>query len=143
MYYVNLEQIEQRLQFMSIISSGCKKVASEWEERSSDLTLQLAQERLLILAIESITDVGSLLIDGFLMRDASSYEDIIEILQVERVFDADLGAVLLELVKQRRALMQDYVNWDRTTLHPLTGQLPNVLPKLAEAVAAFIRKELE
>lgn len=142
MYYVNHEQIEQRLQFLHVIVNGCMQVTTEWEARHADITLQLAQERLLILAIETITDVGSLLIDGFLLRDASSYEDIIEILQVEQVYEPSIASALLELVKLRRSLMQEYMSWNRSTLHPLTLQLPTLLPKFADDVAAFIRKEL-
>jgi uncharacterized protein YutE (UPF0331/DUF86 family) len=142
MYYVNHEQIEQRLQFFNVIVDGCKQVTTEWEARHAEITLQMAQERVLILAIETITDVGSLLIDGFLLRDASSYEDIIEILQVEQVYDSPTASALLELVKLRRSLMQEYISWNRAILHPLTLQLPTLLPKLAEDVTAFIRKEL-
>lgn len=142
MYYVNHKQIEEKLQFLSFIVQGCEQVAKEWKEHQHDITLQLAQERVLHLAIESVTDVGSLLIDGFLMRDASSYEDIVEILQVEQVFDASLSVVLLELVKLRKPIVQEYVSWDRSTLHPLVGQLPTALPEFAEHVAQFIRKEL-
>ena len=38
------------------------------------------------------------MIDGFIMRDASSYEDIVEVLREEGVFDDSLGADLHELV---------------------------------------------
>jgi uncharacterized protein YutE (UPF0331/DUF86 family) len=94
------------------------------------------------LAIESVTDVGSLLIDAFILRDASSYEDIIEILHGEQAFDDALTGFLLELVKLRKPLVQDYINWDRGILQPILKQIPEALPKFATDVRAFIDKEL-
>lgn len=46
---------------------------------------KLALERLVQLLIESIIDVGNMMIDGFIMRDPGSYEDIIDILEDEKV----------------------------------------------------------
>ncbi|MNI02890.1 hypothetical protein D3C73_557800 [compost metagenome] len=142
MYFVNHEQIEQRLQFMSVIVKGCEQITSQWETNPSDLMLQLAQERIIQLAIESVTDVGSLLIDGFVLRDASSYDDIIEILKMEQVFEDSISTALLKLVKLRRPLVQEYVSWDRGILHPLTKEMIHILPVFADDVRAFIRKEL-
>jgi uncharacterized protein YutE (UPF0331/DUF86 family) len=139
MYYVNLEQIEERLNFMSYITDSCKELTASW--RDGDALLHLAQERALHLAIESVTDVGSLLIDAFILRDASSYEDIVDILHGEGLFSESMFKVLQELVKLRRPLVQNYVKLDRSGLHPLIGKLPDVLPQFAEEVRDFIRKE--
>ncbi len=56
------------------------------------------------------------MIDGFIMRDASSYEDIVQILQDEAVFDEETGSVLVELVKLRRPLVQHYYELDEALL---------------------------
>lgn len=142
MYYVNQEQIDLRLQFLPVIAQGCEQVCREWNDSQADLVQAFAQERILYLAIESITDVGSLLIDAFMMRDASSYEDIIEILHGEKVFGDGVAIVLQELVKLRRPLTQDYTSLDRSSLHPLLKQLPNTFDAFADNVQAFIKKEL-
>ncbi|XOK63282.1 DUF86 domain-containing protein [Paenibacillus elgii] len=150
MYYVNQEQIDARLAFVPDLLKACAALESAWEARGktgaeeadSELLLHLAQERTLHLAIETVTDVGSLLIDAFMMRDASSYEDIVEILAGEGVFGADVAAVLTELVKLRRSLTQEYNTLPRSGLHPMIAKLPGALSVFAEAVPAFIRKEM-
>src|ERR1700730_7591956 len=107
MYYVDRKQIEDRIRFVPFIIEGSERLSHTWD--ASDPLHVLAQERALHLAIEVITDVGSLLIDGFLMRDASSYEDIISVLVVEKVFSTELEIPLIELVKLRKPLVQDYM----------------------------------
>jgi uncharacterized protein YutE (UPF0331/DUF86 family) len=150
MYYVNIEQIEQRLAVISVLIEACGEIqqqgAAAGAKASDSLLLpliaRLAQERTLHLAIELVTDVGSLLIDGFLLRDASSYEDIIEILRVEGVFPDEQVVQLQELVKLRRPLVQEYMTWDAQGLHPLIQQLPGLLPQFELGVRRFIAKEL-
>ncbi|MDB5054099.1 MAG: hypothetical protein JWM44_2149 [Bacilli bacterium] len=140
MYYIDRQQIEDRIRFIPYIINACERLERDWNE-TNPLHF-LAQERALHLAIETVTDVGSLLIDGFLMRDASSYEDIISILIVEKVFPIDMGPTLLALVKLRKPLVQDYMNFERNKLHPLIHQLPSLMKAWEIAVLLFIEKEL-
>ncbi|MCS7462217.1 DUF86 domain-containing protein [Paenibacillus doosanensis] len=144
MYYVNHEQINVRLQFLPVLSEACGQLVAQWDqaEPSARLLLHLAQERTLHLAIESVTDVGSLLIDAFMMRDASSYEDIIDILAGEGVFDGQVSSILKQLVALRKPLVQDYAAYPREALHPLILALPEALSAFAEAVPAFISREM-
>ncbi|WP_282936793.1 HepT-like ribonuclease domain-containing protein [Paenibacillus sp. RC67] len=144
MYYVNHDQINVRLQFLPTITQACAELTKQWAltQPSEQLLLHLAQERILHLAIETVTDVGSLLIDAFMMRDASSYEDIVEILAGERVFDDETASVLKRLVQLRRPLAQDFATYPRESLHPLIGELPAVLTAFAESVPAFISREM-
>lgn len=144
MYYVNHEQIDLRLKFIPTLIAACEQLEKVWESTPSSerLLLHLAQERILHLSIETITDVGSLLIDAFMMRDASSYEDIIEILRDERVFEADTAVVFRELVQLRKSLAQEYASYPRETLHPLIGALPSALAIFETVVPAFISREL-
>lgn len=104
--------------------------------------LGLVQERCLHLAIEIVTDVGSYLIDGFIMRDASSYDDIIEINHEEKVFDHATYEVLSRLVSLRKPLVQDYYSWQRSELHPLSSDLPGVLEHFSHQVNTYVEKEL-
>lgn len=139
MYYVNMEQIEQRLDFIPNLIQTVEQITAKWD---GSLQSSFAQERALHIAIEIITDVGSLLIDGFLMRDASSYEDIVEIIAQEQAVSSELHASLLQLVVLRRALVQDYIAWERGTIHPQLSSLPVWLPEFAQSVRQFITKEL-
>lgn len=142
MYYVNHEQIEERLAIIPSLAEAAERIVAQWQAESPDLIIAFAEERLLHLAVELVTDVGSLLIDGFLMRDASSYEDIIDILRVEGVFEERQFEPLYELVKLRKPLVQEYATLKRDSLHPLTQQLPGILPPFSDSVRAFIVKEL-
>jgi len=139
MYYVNREQISVRLAVIPNLVQALQALESSWR---GELLQGLAQERALHLAIETVTDVGSYLIDGFIMRDASSYEDIIEIIAGEQVFPDALKAGLLELVRLRRPLVQEYYEWDYAVLHPLVVQLPHELSSFKEAVESYLQKEL-
>jgi len=139
MYYVNQEQIAVRLNSIPALSEAMKQLQEQW---NGDIIQQLAQERALHLAIEIVTDVGSYLIDGFLMRDASSYDDIVEITAGEGVYPAEMTPLLLELVSLRRPLVQQYFEWESQQLHPLMKQLPQLLPQFKQAVEQYVAKEL-
>jgi uncharacterized protein YutE (UPF0331/DUF86 family) len=139
-YYIDRQQIEDRIRFIPYIVEASERLIHTWD--ASDPLHVLAQERALHLAIEVITDVGSLLIDGFLMRDASSYEDIISVLVVEKVFSIELEIPLIELVKLRKPLVQDYMHLDRLTLHPFIKVIPSLLTNWEASVLLFMKQEL-
>lgn len=139
MYYVNQEQIEQRLNAIPEITKGLRQAAEAWD---GGLVYGFVQERALHLAIEIVTDVGSYLIDGFIMRDASSYEDIMDIIHEEKVMPEDIHVVLLQLVRLRKPLVQEYYDWERHTLHPLSSVLPDVLERFASGVRDYLKREL-
>lgn len=140
MYYVNRKQIETILAQIPDITTGLRTVTASWD--GTTLT-GLIQERCLHLAIEVVTDVGSCLIDGFIMRDAGSYEDIISIIHEEKVFGGnEIYEKLIELVALRKPLVQDYFAWDRSVLHPLTPILPTVLEQFASDVGRYLDQEL-
>lgn len=140
MYYVNREQIERILGQIPDITEGLRLAATNWDGSTS---MGMIQERSLHLAIEVVTDVGSCLIDGFIMRDAGSYEDIISIIHEETVFSGDeVYKKLIELVALRKPLVQDYYEWSRNMLHPLTPELPDILEGFAVEVRHYLQKEL-
>jgi len=139
MYYVNRTSIDSRLACVPDIAEALSAMATEWQ---GTLLQGLAQERALHLAVEIVTDVGSSLIDGFLMRDASSYEDIVEIIAAEDVVPAEVADPLRRLVALRKPLVQDYAAWPRQKLHPLSAELPELLRRFSDHVRAYLRSEL-
>lgn len=136
MYYVNRQQIEIRLQFIPEMIRVLQTLQQSWDPESP--LYPFAQERALHLAVETVTDVGSYLIDGFLMRDASSYEDIVEILRDEQVVSSDLARPLFELVELRKPLVQQYFNLERDRLRPVAEALPEVLAQFAASVRDYL-----
>lgn len=139
MYYVNREQIARRLDAIPEVAEGLRQAVQAWD---GGLILGMVQERCLHLAVEIVTDVGSYLIDGFIMRDASSYDDIIQINYEENVFDESTYGVLRQLVTLRKPLVQDYYSWQRTVLNPLSAALPDVLEQFSGQVSTYVEKEL-
>ena len=140
MYYVNRKQIELILDQIPDITAGLRTAAANWD---GSTLMGFVQERSLHLAIEVVTDAGSCLIDGFIMRDAGSYEDIISIIHEEKVFGgSEIYGKLIELVALRKPLVQDYFEWDRSALHPLTSGLSEVLEKFALEVRNYLNQEL-
>ncbi len=149
MYYVNEEQIAARLRFLPTVTkalralaSGAKAGAGEGDAEAGLLT-HFAEERALYLAIEAVTDVGSFLIDGFMMRDASSYEDIVDVLRTEGVLPEETAVGLKALVGLRRALTQDYMDLPRNGLRDDLERTAALLERFPPLVTAFIRKELQ
>ncbi|QHW34106.1 DUF86 domain-containing protein [Paenibacillus rhizovicinus] len=139
MYYVNREQITIRLGVIPEVAETLQWLQSNWD---GSLIHGMAQERALHLAIETVTDVGSYLIDGFIMRDAASYEDIVTIIAGEQVFPESLSEPLLELVKLRRPIVQDYFDWQRHELHAFTAEMPDILTTFKQAVESYLLREL-
>ena len=139
MYFVNEEQINVRLAASARLIETANELKQTWTGEALHV---LAQERILHLALEIVTDIGSYLIDGFIMRDASSYEDIIEITSGEGVYPEQLTPFLFELVRLRKALVQDYYEWQHDELHPLLVQLPTAMQQYSEAIKHYLQQEL-
>ena len=77
---------------MTILDNGQTCGKEDWSNWKSGIHTfntyeKLALERVNYLLIESIIDVGNSMIDGFIMRDPGSYEDIIDILVDEKVME--------------------------------------------------------
>lgn len=142
MYYIDQKQIEERLQFILYIVKSIEHLEQHWSEELHSIQ-ELAQERLLHLAIESITDIGSYMIDGLMMREASSYEDIIEVLFTEKVFDRNIYDVFMPLVNLRKPLVQEYITFPRgQNIHSLLPTLPEALIQFSSDVRTYLSKEL-
>ncbi|MFD2117320.1 DUF86 domain-containing protein [Paenibacillus yanchengensis] len=139
MYFVNVEQIAVRLAMVENIVTVLKQLTTNWQ---GDTLQSFAQERALHLAAEIVTDVGNYIIDGFIMRDASSYEDIVDIIGEEGVYPEAIHDGLMELVLLRKPLVQQYFAWPRAELHPLSDRLPEILLQFKQAVEQYIEREL-
>ena len=138
-YNVNEEWIRERIACIRDISEVVNDATRSW---SGTLIEGFAQERALHLGAEIVTDIGHALIDGFIMRDASSYEDIVDIISQENVIEERIAAPLRERVLLRKTLVQEYVLWPRRELHPLTPELPRLLGEFAARVEAYLQTEL-
>ena len=140
MYYMDQHMLDEKLNFISWLAAQTESLlgTTEWT-----LLHTLAQERLLHLAMEAVTDSGHMLIDCFMMRDAGSYEDIIEILTEEHVFSDTVSKILLQLVHLKKELVKQYEHRLGDGAHSLLTDLVVALPQYVIDVRSFTKVEFE
>lgn len=131
------ELIEERLLFLEkqiVLFEG----KNEW---SSSLE-QAALERLTQMMIESILDVGNAMIDGFIMRDPGSYEDIIDILEDEKVISKVMAQDLKVMVQYRKTLVQEYTRIDHEDVKNTFSTILPSIKLVAGSVRQYLTNEL-
>lgn len=101
-----------------------------------------ALERIMVSVIEGILDVGNAMIDGFIMRDPGSYEDIIDILEDEKVVSVSLAEQLKILVRLRKVLVQEYLDIDHHDLKNKLFQGKDAVLSFCPAVRHYLENEL-
>jgi uncharacterized protein YutE (UPF0331/DUF86 family) len=114
------QQIQVYFAVMNQYTCILQKLAvASRESFLNDEIMQSAGERALHIALECATDTGNLIIDALIMRDASSYEDIIQVLAEEDVFPSEFSHSFMELVRYRRILVHDYLQRDPAKLYTM------------------------
>ncbi|MFC0478303.1 DUF86 domain-containing protein [Robertmurraya beringensis] len=137
MYFVDRELIEERLIYL-------EKQIQQFEGKKEWNTAleQAALERLTQMMIESILDVGNAMIDGFIMRDPGSYEDIIDILEDELVISTDMSRDLKVMVQYRKTLVQDYTRIDHEDVKNTFSRILPSIKLVTESVRQYLTNEL-
>lgn len=137
MYFVDREKISAILNFLE------KQIALFEETKNWETPIEKsALERIPHTMIEAILDVGNDIIDGFIMRDPGSYEDIIDILLDEKVITDEISLGLKKIVIYRKILVQQYSEIDHAQLlQDVTENLP-VIKQFAPSVRIYIQNEL-
>jgi uncharacterized protein YutE (UPF0331/DUF86 family) len=137
MYFVDRQKIEQSLVYLErqLILFDTN---TNWNDHLTSLSL----ERLIQTSIDTVLDVGNAMIDGFIMRDPGSFEDIIDILMDERVINENHGRQLKELLPVRKSLVQDYTNVSHQEI--LTAFTRNLesFKNYPEAIRLYLNNEL-
>lgn len=107
-----------------------------------DVVHRLAAERLLHVLTEAVTDVFAQIIDGLMLRDAGSYQDMVDIMMLEGALPEEYGERIGKLVAFRSRLVRDYQHVtvaDLTEMVQLAGRL---IPLFAGYIREFLRREL-
>ncbi|UOE96546.1 DUF86 domain-containing protein [Alkalihalobacillus sp. LMS39] len=137
MYFVDRQKIEDTLvyyeQCIALYDEG-----PNWESSIAKLGL----ERLVHLFIEGILDVGNQMIDGFIMRDPGSYEDIIDILEDEMVVPKEEAEQLRDFIKLRKMVVQSYIHVDHSMLQEKMKEHKKAIQAFPTRVRSYIVKEL-
>ncbi|BCJ86422.1 type VII toxin-antitoxin system HepT family RNase toxin [Effusibacillus dendaii] len=115
-----------------------KLTALPRQQFMSDVILQSAAERSLHLALECATDVGNLIIDALIMRDPSSYEDIIQVLADEKLFPSEFADFFMQVVKFRRVLAHDYLERDVAQLYQMVVDHAGDFRRFQEYVSEYV-----
>jgi uncharacterized protein YutE (UPF0331/DUF86 family) len=143
MYDVNVKRISEILKHLDILNQTMRELLDDEEKTFiEDSVRYFAGQRVLQLAIEAITDVGSLLIDGFIMRDPGSYQDIIEIMKDEQVLTADYSDRILRMVSYRKALTQGYLQLDRQELYRWLEEHVEDTQRFPKDIRKYLQQEL-
>jgi len=112
---------------------------NEWQK---DIIHSLALERIANVVIESIIDVGNTMIDGFIMRDPGSYEDIIDIMEDERVITSEMADPLKQVIELRKMIVREFTKVDIGTIVTVLNTSMDVLLEFPNKVRHYLENEL-
>ncbi|MRX73227.1 DUF86 domain-containing protein [Bacillus lacus] len=137
MYFVDREKIEATLVYLD---SRLQLISGKetWENAFELLALERAAH----MIIESILDTGNAMIDGFIMRDPGSYEDIIDILLDEKVVPVDHEGSLKEVVSLRKVLVQQYLDINHSELSAILHKNMGQLSAFSTHIRRYLENEL-
>jgi uncharacterized protein YutE (UPF0331/DUF86 family) len=137
MYFVDRAKIENILRFLeeNIIVYEGQKMWTTIIERH-------ALERISQTMIESVLDVGNSMIDGFIMRDPGSFDDIVDILEDEKVVTPENAKSLKQIIRLRKMLVQDYTVIDHKELVTTIENNLHSLRVFPTAIRSYLENEL-
>ncbi|GGK21877.1 hypothetical protein GCM10010965_13550 [Caldalkalibacillus thermarum] len=138
MYFVDLDLLHKRLAYIE----GLTQILNGLQDCPSSHFERLAFERGVQMGIEAVVDVGNQMIDGFMMRDPGSYEDVIDILSGEEVLSSDEAECLKKLVACRKMLVQHYMDVDHEKLWQLYLETKGALGRYPERIRHYLEHHL-
>ncbi|AJH79564.1 MULTISPECIES: DUF86 domain-containing protein [Heyndrickxia] len=137
MYFVDREKINGILSFME------KRLALFQAQPAWQTEIEKAAlERIAETVIESVLDAGNAIIDGFIMRDPGSYEDIIDILEDENVVSAESAKQLTAVIALRKQLVREYTDPDYATFQEVLAANFKALERFPKDVRTYLANEL-
>ncbi|MDV6378909.1 DUF86 domain-containing protein [Sporosarcina sp. GW1-11] len=138
MYFVDQKQISKTLDYMEQLI-GTFESESNWHENE---VKKLAVERIAHGLIEGIIDVGNAMIDGFIMRDPGSYDDIIDILEDEKVIQTKQAVPLKTFISIRPMIVRQFTEVETAEVENSIRQTVNELKMFPQQVRDYLTNEL-
>ncbi|SIT91919.1 DUF86 domain-containing protein [Edaphobacillus lindanitolerans] len=138
MYFIDRNKVEETASHMEHLLQVFKG-RTEW---SRDPVTELALERIAHNLIESVIDIGNTMIDGFIMRDPGSYEDIIDILLDEKVIGPDMETPLKKLVGLRKMVVREFMDVDGQEAESVIREAIPALNAFPGCVRTYLTEEL-
>ena len=138
MYFIDRKKISETLAYMQELLTQFTSERT-WTD---SMVKKLALERIGHGLIESIIDVGNTMIDGFIMRDPGSYEDIVDIMDDEKVISSDMEEPLKVVIQLRKMLVRDFMKVDVAKVEATIQSSLPALGQFAECVEKYLENEL-
>ncbi|BAQ08529.1 hypothetical protein OXB_0057 [Bacillus sp. OxB-1] len=138
MYFIDRKHISRTLEKMESLLILYKN-GNGWIE---DEIHELALERIAHVIIESIIDVGNSMIDGFIMRDPGSYEDIIDIMEDERVITSEMAQPLKQVIELRKMIVREFTEVDHQQVDEVLADTFDALQEFPKRVQYYLDNEL-
>lgn len=104
MYFVDKDILLERLDYIEGLTADFDKAEG------------LALERTCQMLIEAVVDVGNMIIDGFILRDPGSYQDVMDIMGNEGVIPSDDNRHFSETFTWRSELTRNYTKLDHEAM---------------------------
>ncbi|CDQ39204.1 MULTISPECIES: DUF86 domain-containing protein [Virgibacillus] len=136
MYFVERSKIEQTLEYLDQLLDVLKM------NDPDTLIDKLGLERAVHIVIECTIDVGNMMIDGFIMRDPGSYDDIIDILIDEKVLPLQEETPYKQLIQLRKMLMSSYHAVDHRQLQQIVQRNYHIYKQFSSHVRTYLDNEL-
>ena len=137
MYFVDREKIEDTLSYLEQQISLFEEV-KEWTSPIEKAAL----ERIAQIMIESILDIGNTMIDGFIMRDPGSYDDIVDILDDEKVISKEMSESFKQFITYRKMLVQNYTDVNHEGLKAAISSHIPMIKEFPGRVREYLINEL-
>ncbi|MFS0780315.1 DUF86 domain-containing protein [Bacillus sp. 1P06AnD] len=137
MYFVDQQKIEKNLDCLERYSKMYQE-ESKWDNNIQLLAL----ERIAHVMTDCVLDIGNAIIDGFIMRDPGSYEDIIDILLDEKVINEEMEKQFKAILPIRKMIVQEYLQMDHEKVRAILNDNIGAFLAFPDAVRTYLKNEL-
>ena len=136
MYFVDTAKLNSHLDYFD------KNITLTEKIKPNSEVDQLALERIVQVMIESVLDIGNMMIDGFIMRDPGSYLDIVHILIDEKVIPKEEQEAYESLISIRKDLVQNYDNVHHDVLQHVIKENNDIFSTFTTHVRTYLANEM-
>ncbi|MDN4609061.1 DUF86 domain-containing protein [Sporosarcina highlanderae] len=138
MYFIDRNKINETLSYMESLL----ELFEGHQKWNSDKVHALALQRIAHTIVESIIDVGNSMIDGFIMRDPGSYDDIIDIMEDEKVITTEMSDPLKKVLGLRTMIVREFVEVDNVEIEAVLNETKEAIKVFPEKVRYYLENEL-
>lgn len=117
---------------------GAAELAGQTPADRQALTWQLAAERAVHVGVECSTDIGNLIIDALVMRDAGGYADIMRVLMEEQVVPKDWFEAYLGVIQYRDKLLRNYLQVTPEETREAASAAAQLFPQFARSIRHYL-----